>query len=314
MLPSMRRLCSFHAGVLLAAAALVNSESARAEDAAPHPVPVAAPPATPANPQDVRGRCVSEHEQTQIERKREALLAARTSALSCSQAECPSLLRSDCVQWFAEIDREVPSLVISLRAGSDDVSAATARIDGKPASEALDGRLIELDPGKHTIDVTPPGKPTRTREVILAPGEKARLVVFELPSAADAAAQGAQKPAAVPTYRPVPRMTWILGGAAVVFAGVGAVFGGSALAERSKLQKAPDSGGCSPYCSNSQVAPVHHLTLAADISFGVAAASAVGSAITYFLRPEIPIPDSHPVTVGFGLSPNAAMIGLRGEL
>jgi len=245
----------------------------------------------------------------------EALVSARASALRCSQAECPALLRTDCAEWFAELERQVPSVVISVRAGENDVAGAAVSVDGKPLDRALNGEPIELDPGHHVFEVTPAGKPKLSREVVLAAGEKARQLVFELPSETTAATVTKEPtaPPPVATHRPVPLATWVLSGTAVAAAGAGAVFGVLALSKRSELEKKPADGGCSPYCSDAQVAPVHHLSLTADVFFGVAAASAIGAAVSYWLRPEKPITAAH-LSLDLGLTPRSATFGVRGSL
>src|SRR5450755_3781939 len=202
MLTSMR-FVALHAGLLLVVATALEARRAYAEgagpDATPTPSPTTGPAASPstsaaappapapapaAAPLDTRAKCVAEHEQSQIARMKESLVTARAAALSCSQAECPALLRSDCVQWFAELDREVPSVVISVRAGANDVSGAAVRVDGNAVPQALDGQPLELDPGPHLVEVLLAGQAALSRVVVLAAGEKARLLVFELPNSA----------------------------------------------------------------------------------------------------------------------------------
>src|SRR4051812_549132 len=121
------RFVALQAGLLILTATL-RVQRAYAEGAGAVNEPSASPPAAAAPaaaassapeaaPVDARAKCVAAHEEAQIARMRDSLLKARTAALSCSQAECPALLRTDCVQWFAELDRQVPSLVLSVRAG-----------------------------------------------------------------------------------------------------------------------------------------------------------------------------------------------------
>ena len=331
MLISMRFL-ALPASVLFLAGTLADPRSAYAEGtehgatpapAAPTPAPgasaapvsaSAAPPAS--NPAlDTRAKCVSEHEQTQIERKKEALIEARAAALSCSQPECPGLLRADCVQWFAEVDREVPSVVISVRAGANDVSAASVRIDGRPYPRALDGQLLELDPGQHLVEVLSAEQPALSREVVLAAGEKARLLVFEMASSQSLATSApAAQTAPHPTHRPVQTVTWVLSGTAVAAVAAGSVFGALSLSKRNDLERTPAAGGCSPYCSDNQVAPVHHLSLTADVFFGLATLSAVGAAVSYALRPDVPLATTSQLQWDFGLAKGSASVGVRGSL
>jgi hypothetical protein len=325
MLSSMR-VVYFSGSLLLLAVALLGQRLAYAQSttqASPTagsgapPAGSAAAPAPTASAKaslDTRVQCVAEHEQSQIARMKESLVAARAAALRCSQEECPALLRADCVQWFTELDREVPSVVISVRAGASDISGATVQIDGHTAPHALEGQLLELDPGPHLVEVLRAGEPALERRVVLAAGEKARLLVFEVPGNTSPTAAVPLSPLPPrPTHRPVPTMTWVLSGSALAAAGTASVLGLLALSERNQLERAPEKGGCSPYCSDAQVAPVHHLTLAADVLFGLAAASAVGAGLSYFLRPELPLASGH-LQLDLAFAPGGANLAVRGAL
>src|SRR4051812_32885174 len=86
---------------------------------AQEPAPAPAPPAEP-NLERLK-TCVSNHQQSQVKRNEGDLLAARVALLACSQNECPAIVRNDCSQWFGAVDRDIPSVVVTVRAGANDV-------------------------------------------------------------------------------------------------------------------------------------------------------------------------------------------------
>lgn len=98
--------------------------------------------------------------------------------------------------------------------------------------------------------------------------------------AAPAVATDEPPPSAAPR---VPLATWILGGAAVGALGTGIGFG---VAAQSAESDASASG-----CGETRACPedadrVEQLALAADVFYGVAAASAVGAVVMYFVSPR----------------------------
>jgi hypothetical protein len=89
--------------------------------------------------------------------------------------------------------------------------------------------------------------------------------------------------AAPDVRRPVPIATWILGGAAAAALGTGIGFG---IAARATESDAEDAG-----CGVARACPeeadrIEQQALAADVFYGVAAASAVGAAVVFFIAPR----------------------------
>src|SRR5688572_11656298 len=168
--------------------------------------------------------CVAQHEQAQVDRNRGDLLSARSALLACSQIECPSIVKSDCSQWFAEVSRDMPSVVVSVRSGADDVEALLY-VDGQKQPADVYGRALELNPGRHHFRMEPKDAPPQERDVMLAPRDKTRLIQFEVDRGLPVAAEPAPTPAPLATKRPVPVTSLVLAGAALALAGGGAVLG-----------------------------------------------------------------------------------------
>ncbi len=253
-------------------------------------------PASVARAQDdpTKAACLSAYEGSQVSRKSQALRAARQELLACASDACPAIVRTDCVQWLAEVEAAMPTLVVEGRAASGPVFDVAVKVDGVPLATELDGRPREVDPGLHTLTFERGGSPPIEQKVIVREGEKNRLVVVDwTPKPAGVAAPIAA--AAVPMERPVP---------ASVYAGLGvaalglvdfAVAGSIGLAKR-------DSLACAPFCVASEVRYVKTAYAVADVGLGVGLAALVASGVLFVTRPE------RPVRAGAGAAPAGALI------
>src|SRR5689334_3415815 len=57
--------------------------------------------------------CIDIHLDGQRLRDKGQLKGARQRFLACSAESCPALVRKDCLQWLAEVDEQMPTLLIS---------------------------------------------------------------------------------------------------------------------------------------------------------------------------------------------------------
>lgn len=287
----------------LAAVSVLGARSAAAQDA-------------PVDPQAAQSlerlkACVANHEQAQVRRNQSDLLGARSALLACSQSECPSIVRNDCLQWFGEVDRDVPSVVISVRAGNNDVDAQVF-VDGQKQPADVYGRALELNPGRHRLRMESSGVPAQERDIVLAPRDKARSVQFELVPATPTKSDVA--PARMTTVRPIPVASFVLGGTALALAAGGGVLGAWALSDRADRAESIPDGGCSPYCTDHEVSTIESKALAADVFFGLSVVAGTAAVLTYLWRPEVPISTGGvPLSVGIGAAPGSALLDMRGR-
>lgn len=222
--------------------------------------------------------CVDAHVTAQRERAREALLEAKAAIVRCGAPECPGVLRAECGTWLAEIESEVPSTVFVITSPEGDDVANVALVLDSTSAEIQPGFAVEMNPGKHTIEVSAAGFESRTVEFAARAGERQRRLEIEL----------------TPTQRPAPLWPYFaLGGGVALGAGLFAGFG---TAARSGEEALVD---CDPNCTDSEISSVRAEYVVANVGLALAAASLVGvGAYFYFTNTSVSV---KPTSGGAGI-------------
>src|SRR5436190_10800713 len=82
---------------------------------------------------DEMSACVSAAEQAQRQRAAGRLLEARASLQICSREVCPSVVRSDCLRWRADVEGSIPTIVLRAQdPRGQDLSDVKVALDGTP--------------------------------------------------------------------------------------------------------------------------------------------------------------------------------------
>ncbi|HET7540127.1 MAG TPA: hypothetical protein VFK05_09650 [Polyangiaceae bacterium] len=229
--------------------------------------------------------CVRAHTSGQREAKAGHLQAASRSFASCvSQNGCPDAIRSECADFYKATQSSLPTVVFAaLDERGGDLIEVRVFADDRLLAESLDGRPIALDPGQHHIKFELPSGQVLESDVLVREGEKNRIVSLRAqPAAGPAAESSASQLETNGDERKLPAGFWVasgIGAAALVS------FGAFALAGHSKESTLDQ---CSPNCSSSSHADYDAMRrdyLIADISLGVAVASA-GVATWLFFRSD----------------------------
>jgi hypothetical protein len=207
------------------------------------------------------------------------LVDAKPFFQQCAETSCPAPIPGYCADWLADLNKKMPSIV--LRATDEngrDVADATAVIDGK-RSVAVDGRPVEVDPGKHTVKVSRGGG-TFEDVIIVAQSEKDRIVVAKLTPAPATSAVAQPKKKDEPSRGGVPIasiVAWGIGGAALLsFAGFGL---------KARVDYDDYEARCGNRCAESERDTVASSVLIADISLVVAVVAAGVGTYFYLTRP-----------------------------
>jgi hypothetical protein len=241
----------------------------------------------PAPPTDER--CLAAYEQGQRLRLKHALIEARAELLLCARAPCPENFRPECLTWFDEVDKLVPSVVIHVD-GDPAATDVRVSIDGVVVAERLDGTPIEVDPGEHVFRFERKGRPADEHLVLINAGQKARVLTV-------AGAPSARSPSAASTT------PWFFAGLGALAFGSFTYFGVTGLSRRDDLDR------CTPYCEQGDIDSVRNRFIAADVSLAISAVS-FGVAVYSYLRSRRASGAAMRVEASGG--PSAGYIGVTG--
>jgi hypothetical protein len=210
---------------------------------------------------DEKADCMAAASKGQTLRDAHALVEAREQFRVCARRECPAIVQTDCGPWLEEVERMVPSVVLSAKDGEGrDLLDVSVTADGAPLAQELDGQAVPMNPGVHSFEFTLADGTTAASRVIVKEGEKAQAVSVVLRPASvvvpgDAPKEGMLAPPTTPDAEtakpntPAPGTTrgaiqrvlgLVLGGVGLVGLGVG---GGVALDAKSKDVTAAGEGG-----------------------------------------------------------------------
>ena len=209
---------------------------------------------------EMKNQCADAYEATQRERAAGHLLIARKNGIFCAQNSCPEVLRSDCAKWTEEIASSIPSLVLEVRSPSGELlTNVYVELDGAAFADHLDGRAVELEPGRHHL---------RFEAIGLLPHEQ-DLVLLEQHEPQHLRVTLAPEPLPVKPAPGLPVASYALAGVGVVGLGSFAFFGLTGNHKKAEL----DDMRCKPACAPSLKSPIERDYLVADISLGVSLVS-----------------------------------------
>lgn len=106
------------------------------------------------------------------------LVDAKSELLVCVNASCPAMVRRDCETWLAEVEAALPTVVFTARNEAGDLVHVRILVDGVFVTEKLDGLAVPIDPGTHRIRAETVEAPPQERTIVIAEGQKRRLVDF----------------------------------------------------------------------------------------------------------------------------------------
>jgi hypothetical protein len=236
-------------------------------------------------------QCATAAEQAQPLRDAGKLRMARDRLLECTRPECPSVVRTDCTKWLADVDAAMPSVVVSaVDSAGADVDDVRVIVDGNPLASRLGGKEIAIDPGTHRFRFEHDGSVPIERQISIREAEQRRIVSISFaPSARGAAASSStsttsslsppssERPSGSRRSLVLPIALMGTGAAGLA---VASYFWFSGLADRSTMES-----GCATThsCSQSAVDSARGKLLAGDL-FGAAgiATAAVGFTLLYY--------------------------------
>jgi hypothetical protein len=179
---------------------------------------------------DDRATCLDASLQAQAQRAAHKLVEAREQLRVCAASRCPAVVAADCSTWLAEVEKAMPSVVLSARSGAGvDLVDVRVSVDGNPLASKLDGQALPLNAGVHTFHFEGADGAGADRQLLVKEGDRNQPVTVVL-----------GVPAAPPTPTDAPRPSsawktvgWALGGVGIIGLGVGSVAGIVATSDKS---------------------------------------------------------------------------------
>jgi hypothetical protein len=251
--------------------------------------------AAPARAEDdaEKRACVVAFEKAQVLRKSGALGAAKVQLELCTRPVCPQLVREECTQWTTELARVTPSLLLAARDPTGrDVAHARVTVDEIPLANALEGKAITLDPGRHAIRVEASGMLPVVESVVMREGERDRPLTVIMQPVPPKRSTTAEAPRA---DRPPPILAYSLAGAGAAALGAAIILDLSAASDLRKMRET-----CAPWCSESDVDAAKQKHYAA-LALGGAGIAAAGAGVFLLVTRA----KAAPERTGFQLVPGA---------
>lgn len=261
----MRRQLKRRAGGIVAILVLVPLTTA------------AAPPVKPSG--GAKTACLAAHEEALALRSQKKPHAAREKFVACARVECPTVVRKECGEQVALVEKDAPTVVLEARDESGaDTTAVKVSMDGSPIASRLTGAAVDVEPGEHLFRFERDSGTAIEQRVLVVEGEKNRKVVAEFASLVAKPPPTESGPPPPPhESKHVPVVAYVVGGVAVAALGSFAFFALSGKGAEKDL-----AASCSPGCSDSQLAPVKRDYLIADVSLGIGVVAAVVTAVLVF--------------------------------
>jgi hypothetical protein len=99
-----------------------------------------------------RAACFDAATEGQSLRDARRLVEARERFRVCAQDECPVSMKGDCAAWLADVEKSLPTVVVSTRSETGtEVTDIVVLVDGRPFISMVDGKSMAIDPGPHTF-------------------------------------------------------------------------------------------------------------------------------------------------------------------
>lgn len=236
--------------------------------------------------------CVAEHEKGRLFRNELRLFESRSALARCAENDCPLAIRADCASWLSELEALIPTVLLVVE-GADGSTAVRVTVDGRLLGKRLDEPL-ELSPGVHRFRFEQPPHAPLEREIVLAPGEKNRVVRVRFARPRDESRPVAavmQAPPLTPS-RPVPAATYWFGAGALLLGTTSVVLAGSAIIDESRANEQ-----CAPRCPATVRESIERRLLFADIAGGVALGLTGFAVHSYLTRPTVAAGATQPRVV-----------------
>jgi hypothetical protein len=237
--------------------------------------PSVASAAAPAKNSSAKATCLAAHEAALSLRSQKKPHAALEQFVSCSRTECPAVVRKECIDQAAQVEKDTPT--VALEAHDDDGKDTTAvkvSVDGSVIADKLTGAAVDVEPGEHVFRFERADGKSIEQRVLVVEGEKNRKVVGDFASLVPKPIGPNPADPKPRESKPIPVLAYVAGGVAIAALGSFGIFALSGKSSEKNL-----ASSCEPNCKTDQLTPVKRDYLIADISLVVAVLAAAGAVL-----------------------------------
>lgn len=239
--------------------------------------PAGAAKAAPSGKGGAKAACLAAHEEATALLTQKKPHAAHDKFVACARAECPTVVRKECGEQLAIVEKDAPTVALEARdeAGMD-TTTVNVSMDGSTIADRLTGAALDVEPGEHVFRFERGDGTSIELKVLVVEGEKNRKVVADFATLVPKPPPGGGDSAPVAPHEPkkIPVLAYVAGGIGLAGAGGFAFF---ALTGKSAEKDLASS--CNPNCSNERLRPVKRDYLFADISLAVGIVGVVTAVI-----------------------------------
>lgn len=290
----------------------------------------AAQQAEPANPS--KASCAEAYESAQESRASGQLQETRQRLAFCAQPECPGFVQKDCARWLQEVERELPSVVVSA-AGIDTQAASSIslKVDGQVVAGGLNGHSLSLDPGRHELVLERPGQSPISRTIMAQQGVQNRAIEIQLGNVEVARVTPTSDTGASNDEGALLPFAYAAWGVGAVGVGVFAVLGTLGRADEQGLKddcprviaeappEALDPGVCLQSTFDKRQSKYEHEFVAADVGLVTGIVGAAAGTVLFILSAtsgssseEVDVGTSAGLQLDVGPAPGGAWANVRG--
>jgi hypothetical protein len=152
---------------------------------------------------DQAEECAAAAEEAERLRAASQLRAARERLLVCAHDTCPRVVRNACTVAFEEVERVLPTIVVRAQdSRGHDVVGVRVLVDDTPLLPRLSGTAVAIDPGPHRLRYEANGGDRYEETVLIAVGERERLVTVRFSSPLESDGSRPTSPPTPATPRP----------------------------------------------------------------------------------------------------------------
>lgn len=173
-------------------------------------------------------------------------------------------------QRLAALDARVPRLTIRLAPSAP--AGARVKRDGVELASLSLGVALVVNPGKHEIVVSAPGRQAQREAVVLGEGERKEITALV---GAEVVAAGPVRERSEVSFWEQHRASFVVGAGALALAGAGAAVAAKILPDHAAFAKTCSSR----VCTDEDRAPLRREMVATNVLFAAAGVAAVTAAV-----------------------------------